>query len=185
MKILFFATFCMMLFVGCDSSKVSADSRFVALENTTMALLENKEVDSNDDMLLEDAKALIIRADSIGYKLVSSTFLKNNPATTILTSPNGIIIANAKTFLFAKTLSFNDDGSEWNWNKDALGNSIDEFVNILGKDKDALIVFYDSGEDIFSPSGSAHTALIWAKHLGYTNLARLIGGYNAWKDRGY
>lgn len=171
----------MLIFIGCNQK--SNDSRALELENVTTALLEGKEIDAKSDVL-EDATALISRSNIDGYKLVATDFVGKNldDAIIISTIENEKNIPNAKIFTFAKSISLNEDGSDWNWSADSLDKNLDDFKAMLGDDKDKLIIFYDSGEDIFSPAGSAHTALIWAKHLGYNNVARMIGGLNAWVD---
>ena len=102
------------------------------------------------------------------------------------TLPRGVynlgLIPNAKHFEFALSPSLNDNGSEWNWEADALSRKQDEFIALLGKDKDSKIVFYDSGEYGLSPMGSAVVGIMWAKKLGYNNIYYLVGGFNAWKD---
>lgn len=148
--------------------------------------LHNDFVEQNTS---EEIVALQQRASASGYKLISATELNNQKdAIIIATLPRGIynlgLIDGAKHFEFARSIAFNDDGSEWNWEKDSLGREQKEFLAFLGEDKNKMIVFYDEGEDVFAPFGSTHTALIWARHLGYTNLYRLVGGFGAWKDLG-
>ncbi|RAX53123.1 hypothetical protein CCY99_05900 [Helicobacter sp. 16-1353] len=180
--------FIMLFFMGCNanSENTNSESRFIALESTTFELLGGKEVEANSE-IVEDAKALISRSNISEYKLIKTDDVKQNldNAIIIATIDDSRKIPNAKTFTFAKSISLNEDGSGWNWNADSMGQNLDDFKKILGDDKDKLIIFYDSGEDIFSPAGSAHTALIWAKHLGYNNIARVVGGLNAWVDKGY
>lgn len=136
----------------------------------------------------EDAQALVSRAHTSGYELIAPKELSSHLDEYIIiaTLPRGIynlgLIPEARHFEFALSPSLNEDGSDWNWTADALGRAQEDFINLLGQSKEAKILFYDSGENIFSPVGSAHLGLLWAKHLGYTHLYRLIGGQNAWKD---
>lgn len=165
-------------FVACEKKQGTQDGKALALHNDFVAQKQSEEV-----------VALQQRANASGYKLITAPQLERaDEAIIIATLPRGIynlgLIDGAKHFEFAKSITFNDNGSEWNWDKDALGRAKSELVEFLGEDKGAMIVFYDEGEDVFAPFGSAHTALIWARHLGYTNLYRLVGGFGAWKGLG-
>nr|WP_231860295.1 rhodanese-like domain-containing protein [Helicobacter himalayensis] len=138
----------------------------------------------------QEAIALKQRADNNDYKLIDSESLASqlNDFVIIATLPRGIynlgLIPNAKHFGFGKSLSLNEDGSEWNWKEDSQNGDLKQFVEFLRADKGAKIVFYDEGDSIFAPAGSAHTAILWAQHLGYTELYRLVGGFGAWKALG-
>ena len=142
-----------------------------------------------DESAHEDALALIQRAKASGYELIDAHTLAHdlNSFVIIATLPRGIynlgLIPGAKHFGFAKSPSLQEVGKtpQDQWAQDALNRSQQEFVEFLGAQKDAKIVFYDEGDDIFAPVGSAHTALLWAQNLGYTNLYRLVGGFGAWK----
>ena len=174
-------------FAGCGDKKnenaTAPQSKFLVLESVTSAILEGKEPEkSTPSEILEDAKALISRAKISQYNLIKSSNKELQNALIIATIEGKETLPNAKIFAFAKAISLNDDGSEWNFAADSMGKKVADFVAMLGEDKGRLIVFYDSGEDIFSPAGSAHTALLWARHLGYTNVARIIGGLGAWKE---
>lgn len=165
-------------FVACEKKQGTQEDKALALHNDFVAQKQSEEV-----------VALQQRANASGYKLITAPQLEGADESIIIaTLPRGIynlgLIDGAKHFEFAKSITFNDNGSEWNWDKDALGRAKSEFVEFLGEDKGAMIVFYDEGEDVFAPFGSAHTALIWARHLGYTNLYRLVGGFGAWKGLG-
>lgn len=105
-------------------------------------------------------------------------------ATMPLGEYNLGLIPGARHFEFALSPAANENGSEWNWEADALGQSQEAFIKLLGENKDIDIVFYDSGEYTLAPMGSAQLGAMWAKHLGYK--ARfLIGGLGAWKDLGF
>ncbi|WP_300447699.1 rhodanese-like domain-containing protein [uncultured Helicobacter sp.] len=137
---------------------------------------------------IEEIGSLITRAKLSGYELILPNDLaaKSDEFIIISTLPRGIynlgLIPHAKHFEFALSPSLNDDGSEWNWEADGLSRAQKEFIELLGDNKDAKIVFYDSGEHIFAPVGSAHLGIMWAKHLGYTQLYRLVGGFDMWKE---
>ncbi|MGX2984895.1 rhodanese-like domain-containing protein [Helicobacter sp. 23-1048] len=167
-----------VVFIACGEKEQGEANKALALHNDFVAQKQSEEV-----------VALQQRANASGYKLITAPQLEEaQEAIIIATLPRGIynlgLIEGAKHFEFAKSITFNDNGSEWNWDKDALSRDKSEFVEFLGEDKGAMIVFYDEGEDIFAPFGSAHTALIWARHLGYENLYRLVGGFGAWKGLG-
>lgn len=178
-----------LIFNACSENKEQGKyAKLVSIIEQIQS--DANSVDKNMDMsLVDDAFALDSRAKSSGYKLISPKELNeiNNEEIVIIASvPRGIynlgLIPNAKNFEFAKSPSVNDDGSEWNWQADALNREQSEFIEFLGNDKDKKIIFYDSGEDIISPIGSAHIGLMWAKQLGYNNLYRLIGGMEAWRE---
>ena len=179
------------LFLGCKDKEEIKESKYLAILKA-VEYLSNSQVPSQEfqEHILDDAKALISRSESVGYKLISPQELqdKSDEFIIIASLPRGIynlgLIPHAKFFEFAQSPSLNDNGSDWNWTLDAKARAQEEFINLLGEDKQAKIVFYDSGDATLSPVGSAHLGLIWAKHLGYENLYRLIGGFGAWKESG-
>lgn len=63
------------------------------------------------------------------------------------------------------------------WGGDELGGSQDDYVKLLGPDKDRLIVIYCG----FVKCTRSHNGAMWAKKLGYTNIYRFPGGIFAWK----
>lgn len=179
-----------LIFSGCDKP---ANNHFLTLDSVYLQLQTKQMLDSQDPGISkakEEAMALIQRAQLYNYQLIDSRSLERafDGFIVIATLPRGIynlgLIPNAMHFEFTKSLSANTDGSEWNWKEDAKGQSKEKFLEFLGEDKNVKIVFYDEGEDIFAPAGSAHTAILWAQHEGYTNLYRLVGGFGAWKALG-
>lgn len=179
-----------LIFSGCDKTN---DNNFLTLDSVYLQLQAREVLDSQNPRISkakEEAMALIQRAQLYNYQLIDSRSLEKalDGFIVLATLPRGIynlgLIPNAMHFEFAKSLSTNTDGSEWNWNQDAKGQSKEKFLEFLGEDKSAKIVFYDEGEDVFAPAGSAHTAILWAQHEGYTNLYRLVGGFGAWKALG-
>lgn len=177
--------------IGCGEKDKTKESQYLNLVSAVENLEKgNPSSLTNTSSLHDDAQALITRSKFSGYKLISPQELneKNDEFIIIASLPRGIynlgLIPHAKFFEFAQSPSLNEDGSDWNWLADALERSQEDFLSLLGENKQAKIVFYDSGDDILSPVGSAHLGLIWAKHLGYENLYRLIGGFGAWKDSG-
>lgn len=182
--------------------KIDSNNKFVALHLAYLQMLDsqkNAESSAQNSASaqsqaqlesMEEAIALKQRADNNNYKLIDSESLASglNDFVIIATLPRGIynlgLIPNAKHFGFSKSLSLNEDGSEWNWKEDSQNGDMKQFVEFLGANKGAKIVFYDEGDSIFAPAGSAHTAILWAQHLGYTELYRLVGGFGAWKALG-
>lgn len=150
-------------------------------------ILDNLQKSSISQNVIDDTISLITRASVSGYELILPSQLEaeRDSFVIISTLPRGIynlgFIPQAKHFEFALSPNLNENGSEWNWEADALSREMEDFIHLLGGDKDAKIVFYDSGEHIFAPMGSAHVGLMWARHLGYKNLYRLVGGFEAWK----
>lgn len=204
MKKLVIMAFCALIMSACgDSSK---DSYYMQLVKTMPLVQALKSAELSGDKaqienalnnlnalnmpreITEDALELIQRANAVGYWLLLPDELSKNLDSYIIiaTLPRGIynlgLIPNAKHFEFALSPTLNDNGTEWNWEADALSRAQSEFVAFLGSERDAKIIFYDSGEHNFSPMGSANVAIMWAKHLGYTNVSRLVGGFNAWRD---
>lgn len=86
-------------------------------------------------------------------------------------------IPGAENFLFAK-----EAGETEQWNESGCGGkSQSEYENVLGEEKEELIVVYCG----FVRCGRSHNAAAWAKQLGYTNVKRYAGGIYAWKGKGY
>lgn len=170
--------------IGCNENN-NTEIKSKDLEQAISALTNNNTNLNFDTQTLEDAKALITRAKMANYKLVDGDFVKKNinDATIISTFESENKIPNTKVFIFAKSISINDNGSFWNWENDSLNKNIDDFKKILGDDKNKLIIFYDNGKDIYSPAGSAHTGASWASHLGYTNISRVIKGLDSWEKK--
>ena len=68
------------------------------------------------------------------------------------------------------------------WDTSATeGKTQEDFIKLLGPDKNRMIVIYCG----FVMCPRSHTGIDWAKKLGYTNLYRVPGGVNAWRDSGY
>ena len=68
------------------------------------------------------------------------------------------------------------------WDTAATGGKTqDDFVALLGSDKDREIVFYCG----FVKCTRSHNGAMWARKLGYTNVYRQPGGIKAWKEAGY
>ena len=69
---------------------------------------------------------------------------------------------------------------EWK-NSETAGKSKDEYLQLLGQDKEKKIVVYCG----FVKCTRSHNGALWAKNLGYTNVFRHPGGIYAWKGAGY
>jgi rhodanese-related sulfurtransferase len=69
---------------------------------------------------------------------------------------------------------------EWDAAKTG-GKSQAQFAELLGADKEALLVFYCG----FVQCTRSHNAAMWAKKLGFRNVKRHPGGIFAWKGKGY
>ena len=61
------------------------------------------------------------------------------------------------------------------------GKSQDDFVQLLGEDKEKTIVIYCG----FVKCTRSHNGALWAKKLGYQNVYRYPGGVFAWKGADY
>jgi rhodanese-related sulfurtransferase len=67
------------------------------------------------------------------------------------------------------------------WGGEEIGGSKDEFMELLGRDKDRLIVIYCG----FVKCTRSHNGAMWAVRLGYENVYRHPGGIFAWKGAEY
>ncbi len=68
------------------------------------------------------------------------------------------------------------DMNEWDKEKTG-GKTKDDYLELLGPDKDKLIIVYCG----FVKCTRSHNGAAWAKKLGYTNVKRYPGGIFAWK----
>jgi len=84
-------------------------------------------------------------------------------------------VPGAKQFLFPIP-----EMTEWN-SAETDGKSQEDFVALLGPDKDKTIIFYCG----FVKCTRSHNGAMWAKKLGYNNVLRYPGGIFAWKGAGY
>lgn len=80
-------------------------------------------------------------------------------------------VPGAKQFLFPIP-----DMQEWD-TKETDGKSQEEYVKMLGSDKDKKIIVYCG----FVKCTRSHNGALWAKKLGYKNVYRYPGGIFAWK----
>lgn len=69
---------------------------------------------------------------------------------------------------------------EWD-SKETDGKSQEDFMKMLGPDKQKKIVIYCG----FVKCTRSHNGALWAKKLGYENVARHPGGIYAWKGADY
>lgn len=84
-------------------------------------------------------------------------------------------IPGAKQFLFPIP-----EMEEWQA-AETDGKAKEDFIAMLGPDKDRTIVVYCG----FVKCTRSHNGAMWAKKLGYTNVYRHPGGIYAWKGAGY
>ena len=68
------------------------------------------------------------------------------------------------------------DMKEWN-TEETSGKSKDDFMALLGPDKEKKIILYCG----FVKCTRSHNGALWAKKLGYKNVYRYPGGIFAWK----
>jgi thiosulfate/3-mercaptopyruvate sulfurtransferase len=80
-------------------------------------------------------------------------------------------VPGAKSFLFPIP-----DMPDWN-SKETGGKSQEDYLTLLGPDKDKTIVIYCG----FVKCTRSHNGAVWAKKLGYKNVLRFPGGIYAWK----
>lgn len=68
------------------------------------------------------------------------------------------------------------------WEQDKIdGKSQQDYINLLGADKDRKIIIYCG----FVKCTRSHNGAMWAAKLGYTNVYRHPGGIYAWKGADY
>jgi len=72
------------------------------------------------------------------------------------------------------------DMTEWD-TKETDGKTQEDFIKLLGDDKDKLIVIYCG----FVKCTRSHNGAGWAVKLGYKNVYRFPGGIFAWKGADY
>jgi thiosulfate/3-mercaptopyruvate sulfurtransferase len=84
-------------------------------------------------------------------------------------------IPGAKQFLFPIP-----EMGDWN-STETDGKSQEDYVALLGDDKDRKIVVYCG----FVKCTRSHNGAMWARKLGYTNVYRHPGGIFAWKGADY
>jgi rhodanese-related sulfurtransferase len=68
------------------------------------------------------------------------------------------------------------DMVEWD-SKETDGKSQEEYLKLLGPDKEKKIIVYCG----FVKCTRSHNGALWAKKLGYKNVYRYPGGIYAWK----
>ncbi len=84
-------------------------------------------------------------------------------------------IPGAKQFLFPIP-----DMNTWDA-KETGGKTEQEYIELLGPDKDRVIVVYCG----FVKCTRSHNGAAWAEKLGYKNVYRYPGGIFAWKGANY
>ncbi len=84
-------------------------------------------------------------------------------------------VPGAKQFLFPIA-----DMKEWD-TKETDGKTQDDYIALLGPDKDKTIIVYCG----FVKCTRSHNGAEWAKKLGYKNVYRFPGGIFAWKGADY
>jgi thiosulfate/3-mercaptopyruvate sulfurtransferase len=84
-------------------------------------------------------------------------------------------IPTAKQFLFPIP-----DMNEWDV-KETAGKSQEDYLKLLGPDKDKKIIVYCG----FVKCTRSHNGAVWAKKLGYKNVYRHPGGIFAWRGAEY
>lgn len=149
--------------VGCGQNKfqqeVESEKLAVTLARETAAgeyeLITTEELKK----LIDDQQDMVL-IDAMPY---AESFSKEH-------------IPGAKNFLFPK------DGEMTDWDPAQTGNKTQEqFAELLGDDKDKLVVVYCG----FVKCARSHNGAMWAKKLGYNNVKRYPGGIYAWKGAGH
>jgi len=84
-------------------------------------------------------------------------------------------VPGAKQFLFPIP-----DMEAWDI-KETDGKTQEDFIALLGPDKDKTIIIYCG----FVKCTRSHNGAVWAKKVGYKNVYRYPGGIFAWKGANY
>ncbi len=132
-----------------------------------------------------DAVNLVREIEKGGYNVITTAELND-----LLSSGEDVLVVDtmpyeasykkahvptAKQFLFPIP-----DMVEWD-SKETDGKTQDEYVQLLGQDKEKKVVVYCG----FVKCTRSHNGALWAKKLGYKNVYRYPGGIFAWKGAGY
>ncbi len=164
MKRLLSAVLCLAvlaLCTGCDD-KFKAE---VAKEKEAVKLLREVERGNYGIVSTEELKKMtdsgkdVLIIDTMPYE---ASYKKSH-------------VPGAKQFLFPIP-----DMTEWDV-KETDGKTQEEYITLLGPDKDRTIVIYCG----FVKCTRSHNGAAWAKKLGYNNVYRYPGGIYAWKGAGY
>ncbi len=151
----------------------------MGLADPALALLGNK---FQKEVEKEAAAVKLVReVQRGGYDLVTTEELKQwmdagKQMVIVDTMPYDASykkghIPGARQFLFPIAGMSTWDTSE------TAGQTKEDFLRVLGSDKDAPIVIYCG----FVKCTRSHNGAAWAVKLGYTNVYRYSGGLFAWK----
>jgi rhodanese-related sulfurtransferase len=155
----------------------------LGLAGPAMALLENK---FEKELETEAVAVKLVRdVQRGGYDLVTTHDLKK-------------WIDSKKDMIIVDTMPYEDsykkehvpgsvqflfpipDMNQWDI-KETGGKTEEDFVKLLGNDKNKLIVIYCG----FVKCTRSHNGAAWAVKLGYKNVYRYTGGVFGWKGAGY
>jgi len=155
----------------------------IGLAVPAMALFDNK---FEKEMEKEAGAVKLVReVQRGGYDVVTTEELKKwidsgKDMIIVDTMPyedsyKKIHVPGAVQFLFPIP-----DMNQWDINE-TDGKSQDDFIKLLGSDKDKPIVVYCG----FVKCTRSHNGAAWAVKLGYKNVYRYCGGIFAWKGAKY
>lgn len=155
----------------------------IGLAVPAMAFLDNK---FEKEMEKEAGAVKLVReVQRGGYDVVTTEALKKwidsgKDMVIVDTMPyedsyKKIHVPGAVQFLFPIP-----DMNQWDVNE-TDGKSQDDFIKLLGSDKDKSIVVYCG----FVKCTRSHNRAAWAVKLGYKNVYRYSGGIFAWKGAKY
>ena len=155
---------CSILLAGCFGAE-DKFAREVTKEAEAVKLAKETQRGNYDLITVAELKDLqdkntdMVIVDTMPYE---ASYLKGH-------------VPGAVQFLFPIPLM-----TAWDTNETA-GKTEADYINMLGPDKDRLVVVYCG----FVKCSRSDNGALWAKKLGYTNVKRLPGGIFAWKGAKY
>ena len=162
-------TFCAVFLIVAGMSGCERDDRYkleAALESASVSLARQAELSGYGLITSQELAALLKRDPSamlVDTRRPSDYDKGHIPSARNFTFPKGVIM---------------DEG----WDESLMmGHSKKEFKQLLGADRNRLIVF-SCGR---TRCERGHNAALWAVRLGYRRVLRHPGGTEAWQGEGF
>jgi len=138
------------------------------------------------EVVTEEAAVKLVRefADG-GYEVITTQELKE-----LLEDKTDMVLVDTMPYESSYAKAHIPGAVQFLFPKDAIdawddaqsdGKSEEDYAQLLGDDKDRLIVVYCG----YVKCARSHNGAYFARQLGYTNVKRHAGGIFAWKGAGY